>query len=120
MFNFLASKHRQPPEYRPHEDDDEEGQVRTARSVTELTEFLLLLQSIDLPFKAHLVYIIFKIAFLVLPLQACFHGATAACEIQTPQGHLQGNCRSLQVRPAMLILIMASELLMSLNGCTTS
>lgn len=44
MFNFLASKHRQLPEYRPHEDDDEEGQVRTARSVTELTEFLLLLQ----------------------------------------------------------------------------
>lgn len=32
MFNFLASKHRQPPEYRPHEEDDEEGQLRTARS----------------------------------------------------------------------------------------
>ncbi|XP_040903293.1 histone-lysine N-methyltransferase 2A isoform X2 [Toxotes jaculatrix] len=31
MFNFLASKHRQPPEYRPPEDDDEEGQLRTAR-----------------------------------------------------------------------------------------
>uniref|UniRef100_A0A7N8YHB9 Histone-lysine N-methyltransferase n=1 Tax=Mastacembelus armatus TaxID=205130 RepID=A0A7N8YHB9_9TELE len=31
MFNFLASKHRQPPEYRPQEDDDEEGQLRTAR-----------------------------------------------------------------------------------------
>uniref|UniRef100_A0A671WR88 [histone H3]-lysine(4) N-methyltransferase n=1 Tax=Sparus aurata TaxID=8175 RepID=A0A671WR88_SPAAU len=31
MFNFLASKHRQPPEYRPHEDDDDEGQLRTAR-----------------------------------------------------------------------------------------
>ncbi|XP_041850190.1 histone-lysine N-methyltransferase 2A isoform X3 [Melanotaenia boesemani] len=37
MFNFLASKHRQPPEYRPQEDDDEEGQLRTARRVsTEL------------------------------------------------------------------------------------
>lgn len=34
MFNFLASKHRQPPEYRPQEEDDEEGQLRTARSVT--------------------------------------------------------------------------------------
>ncbi|KAK2847190.1 hypothetical protein Q5P01_010189 [Channa striata] len=31
MFNFLASKHRQPPEYRPHDEDDEEGQLRTAR-----------------------------------------------------------------------------------------
>uniref|UniRef100_A0A8C2ZN11 Histone-lysine N-methyltransferase n=1 Tax=Cyclopterus lumpus TaxID=8103 RepID=A0A8C2ZN11_CYCLU len=31
MFNFLASKHRQPPEYRPQEDDDDEGQLRTAR-----------------------------------------------------------------------------------------
>uniref|UniRef100_A0A3Q0R0M0 Histone-lysine N-methyltransferase n=1 Tax=Amphilophus citrinellus TaxID=61819 RepID=A0A3Q0R0M0_AMPCI len=31
MFNFLASKHRQPPEYRPQEDDDEEVQLRTAR-----------------------------------------------------------------------------------------
>ncbi|XP_039679910.1 histone-lysine N-methyltransferase 2A isoform X7 [Perca fluviatilis] len=31
MFNFLASKHRQPPEYKPQEDDDDEGQLRTAR-----------------------------------------------------------------------------------------
>lgn len=33
LFNFLASKHRQPPEYRPHEDDEEEGHLRTARCV---------------------------------------------------------------------------------------
>lgn len=33
MFNFLASKHRQPPEFRPQEDEDDEGQLRTARSV---------------------------------------------------------------------------------------
>ncbi|KAM9359312.1 histone-lysine N-methyltransferase 2A [Symphorus nematophorus] len=31
MFNFLASKHRQPPEYRPQEEDDDEGQLRSAR-----------------------------------------------------------------------------------------
>ncbi|XP_034718401.1 histone-lysine N-methyltransferase 2A isoform X2 [Etheostoma cragini] len=31
MFNFLASKHRQPPEYKPQEDEDDEGQLRTAR-----------------------------------------------------------------------------------------
>uniref|UniRef100_A0A3Q2Y6S9 Histone-lysine N-methyltransferase n=1 Tax=Hippocampus comes TaxID=109280 RepID=A0A3Q2Y6S9_HIPCM len=31
MFNFLASKHRQPPEYRPQRDDEEDGQLRTAR-----------------------------------------------------------------------------------------
>uniref|UniRef100_A0A3B3XAD6 Histone-lysine N-methyltransferase n=1 Tax=Poecilia mexicana TaxID=48701 RepID=A0A3B3XAD6_9TELE len=31
MFNFLASKHRQPPEYRPQEEEEEEGQLRTAR-----------------------------------------------------------------------------------------
>lgn len=33
MFNFLASKHRQLPQYRPLEEDDDEGQLRTARSV---------------------------------------------------------------------------------------
>lgn len=33
IFSFLASKHRQPPEYTPQEDDDEEGQLRTARFV---------------------------------------------------------------------------------------
>lgn len=33
IFSFLASKHRQPPEYTPQEDDDEEGQLRTARLV---------------------------------------------------------------------------------------
>lgn len=31
VFNFLASKHRQPPEYRPQEEDEEEGQLRVAR-----------------------------------------------------------------------------------------
>lgn len=41
MFNFLASKHRQPPEYRQQEDDDDEGQLRTARSVTAHTKSLL-------------------------------------------------------------------------------
>ena len=30
MFNFLASKHRQPPEYTPHE-EDEEVQLKSAR-----------------------------------------------------------------------------------------
>uniref|UniRef100_A0A3Q3GX53 Histone-lysine N-methyltransferase n=1 Tax=Labrus bergylta TaxID=56723 RepID=A0A3Q3GX53_9LABR len=34
MFNFLASKHRQPPEYRPQEEDDDEGHLRTARRAT--------------------------------------------------------------------------------------
>lgn len=32
MFNFLASKHREPPDYRPQEEDEEEGQLRTPRS----------------------------------------------------------------------------------------
>ncbi|XP_055005058.1 histone-lysine N-methyltransferase 2A-like [Boleophthalmus pectinirostris] len=31
VFNFLASKHRQPPEYQPQEEDEEEGQLRVAR-----------------------------------------------------------------------------------------
>ncbi|XP_061916064.1 histone-lysine N-methyltransferase 2A isoform X2 [Entelurus aequoreus] len=34
MFNFLASKHRQPPEYRPQGEDEEEGQLKTARRAT--------------------------------------------------------------------------------------
>lgn len=47
MFSFLASKHRQPPEYRPHEDDGDEGQLRTARYactghvVIPVSDFLL-------------------------------------------------------------------------------
>lgn len=32
MFNFLASKYRQPPEYNPQE-EDEEDQFKSARSV---------------------------------------------------------------------------------------
>ncbi|KAF6736027.1 Histone-lysine N-methyltransferase 2A [Oryzias melastigma] len=31
MFNFLASKHRQPPEYRPQEEEEDEGQLRIVR-----------------------------------------------------------------------------------------
>ncbi|TNN01866.1 hypothetical protein fugu_011248 [Takifugu bimaculatus] len=34
IFSFLASKHRQPPEYRPHEDDGDEGQLKTARRIS--------------------------------------------------------------------------------------
>lgn len=45
MFNFLASKHRQPPEYRPQEDDEDEGQLRTARSVTAATKSLIIIHS---------------------------------------------------------------------------
>lgn len=62
MFNFLASKHRQPPEYRPQEDDDDEGQLRTARSVTAHTKsflfihceyFFLLLEYLNPPHMDH-------------------------------------------------------------------
>uniref|UniRef100_A0AAV2IYU3 [histone H3]-lysine(4) N-methyltransferase n=1 Tax=Knipowitschia caucasica TaxID=637954 RepID=A0AAV2IYU3_KNICA len=31
VFNFLASKHRQPPAYRPQDEEEEEGQLRVAR-----------------------------------------------------------------------------------------
>lgn len=31
MFNFLASKHRQPPEYNPHDEEEEEVQLKSAR-----------------------------------------------------------------------------------------
>nr|XP_055052439.1 histone-lysine N-methyltransferase 2A isoform X1 [Misgurnus anguillicaudatus] len=36
MFNFLASKHRQPPEYNPQEEDDEEMQLKSARRATSM------------------------------------------------------------------------------------
>lgn len=36
MFNFLASKHRQSPEYNPHEEDDEEMQLKSARRATSM------------------------------------------------------------------------------------
>ncbi|XP_073177043.1 histone-lysine N-methyltransferase 2A isoform X4 [Lepidochelys kempii] len=32
MFNFLASKHRQPPEYNPNDEEEEEVQLKSARS----------------------------------------------------------------------------------------
>lgn len=31
MFNFLASKHRQPPEYNPNDEEEEEVQLKSAR-----------------------------------------------------------------------------------------
>ena len=31
VLNFLASKHRQPPEYRPQEEEEEEGHLRMGR-----------------------------------------------------------------------------------------
>ncbi|KAJ3590970.1 hypothetical protein NHX12_008918 [Muraenolepis orangiensis] len=34
MFNFLASKHRQLPEYQPRDEDGEDGHLRTARRVS--------------------------------------------------------------------------------------
>ncbi|KAL0973044.1 hypothetical protein UPYG_G00198150 [Umbra pygmaea] len=36
MFNFLASKHRQPPEYNPHNEDEEEVRLKSARRATSM------------------------------------------------------------------------------------
>ncbi|XP_053308604.1 histone-lysine N-methyltransferase 2A isoform X2 [Spea bombifrons] len=36
MFNFLASKHRQPPEYKPNDDEEEEVQLKSARRATSM------------------------------------------------------------------------------------
>ncbi|XP_056613251.1 histone-lysine N-methyltransferase 2A [Triplophysa dalaica] len=36
MFNFLASKHRQSPQYNPQEEDDEEIQLKSARRTTSM------------------------------------------------------------------------------------
>ncbi|XP_030632215.1 histone-lysine N-methyltransferase 2A [Chanos chanos] len=36
MFNFLASKHRQPPEYNPQDDEEEEVQLKSARRATSM------------------------------------------------------------------------------------
>ncbi|XP_077064612.1 histone-lysine N-methyltransferase 2A isoform X2 [Siphateles boraxobius] len=36
MFNFLASKHRQPPVYNPQEEDEEERQQKSARRATSM------------------------------------------------------------------------------------
>ncbi|XP_060107615.1 histone-lysine N-methyltransferase 2A [Heteronotia binoei] len=36
MFNFLASKHRQPPEYNPNEEEEEEVQLKSARRATSM------------------------------------------------------------------------------------
>nr|DBA16185.1 TPA: hypothetical protein GDO54_003604 [Pyxicephalus adspersus] len=36
MFNFLASKHRQPPEYKPNEEDEEEVQLKSVRRATSM------------------------------------------------------------------------------------
>uniref|UniRef100_A0A4W3HIQ9 [histone H3]-lysine(4) N-methyltransferase n=1 Tax=Callorhinchus milii TaxID=7868 RepID=A0A4W3HIQ9_CALMI len=36
MFNFLASKHRQPPDYNPNEEEEEEVQLKSARRATSM------------------------------------------------------------------------------------
>ncbi|XP_072140062.1 histone-lysine N-methyltransferase 2A isoform X6 [Mobula birostris] len=36
MFNFLASKHRQPPDYCPNEEEEEEVQLKSARRATSM------------------------------------------------------------------------------------
>ncbi|XP_044279607.1 histone-lysine N-methyltransferase 2A [Varanus komodoensis] len=36
MFNFLASKHRQPPEYKPNDEEEEEVQLKSARRATSM------------------------------------------------------------------------------------
>lgn len=116
MFNFLASKHRQPPKYRPHEDDDEEGQLRTARSVAahtkqNVTSFTILFCHNGLIYckgaSSRFSYMQW--------LQACLRGAATDCEIQKPQGHFQGNCWSLQVRSLtynLLIVYQSFSLMM--------
>lgn len=93
MFNFLASKHRQPPEYRPQEEDEEEGQLRTARSVIARAT------SVDTA-KTELNAADLYVSLMLL--QACHHGTTHRCEVQTAQGHFKRNCRSLQVRSVVL------------------
>ncbi|XP_058050479.1 histone-lysine N-methyltransferase 2A isoform X2 [Ahaetulla prasina] len=36
MFNFLASKHRQPPQYNPNDEEEEEVQLKSARRATSM------------------------------------------------------------------------------------
>ncbi|XP_073441374.1 histone-lysine N-methyltransferase 2A isoform X2 [Dendrobates tinctorius] len=36
MFNFLASKHRHPPEYRPNDEEEEEVQLKSVRRATSM------------------------------------------------------------------------------------
>ncbi|KAG8434544.1 hypothetical protein GDO86_012790 [Hymenochirus boettgeri] len=36
MFNFLASKHRLPPEYKPNDEEEEEVQLKSARRATSM------------------------------------------------------------------------------------
>ncbi|XP_066495898.1 histone-lysine N-methyltransferase 2A [Tiliqua scincoides] len=36
MFNFLASKHRQPPDYNPNDEEEEEVQLKSARRATSM------------------------------------------------------------------------------------
>ncbi|XP_026564957.1 histone-lysine N-methyltransferase 2A isoform X4 [Pseudonaja textilis] len=36
LFNFLASKHRQPPQYNPNEEEEEEVQLKSARRATSM------------------------------------------------------------------------------------
>ncbi|XP_068096949.1 histone-lysine N-methyltransferase 2A isoform X2 [Hyperolius riggenbachi] len=36
MFNFLASKHRQPPQYKPNEEEEEEVQLKCVRRATSM------------------------------------------------------------------------------------
>lgn len=88
MFNFLASKYRQPPEYSPQEEDEEE-QFKSARSVfkfalTLISQFLSFLWSI----------IILSFALQTGRRLRCASG----CEVQTLEENIQRLCRRVQVQ----------------------
>ncbi|XP_051965681.1 histone-lysine N-methyltransferase 2A isoform X2 [Xyrauchen texanus] len=78
MFNFLASKHRQPPEYNPQEEDEEEIQLKSARRAT----------SIDLPLPMRIKHLKKTSREAVGVYRSAIHGRGLFCRRNIDVGEM--------------------------------
>ncbi|XP_031440103.1 histone-lysine N-methyltransferase 2A isoform X3 [Clupea harengus] len=78
MFNFLASKHRQPPEYNPQEEEEEEAQLKSAR----------LAISMDLPMPKRLRYLKKTSWDTVGVYRSAIHGRGLYCKRNIDAGEM--------------------------------
>ncbi|XP_066519090.1 histone-lysine N-methyltransferase 2A isoform X2 [Hoplias malabaricus] len=78
MFNFLASKHRQSPEYNPREDNEEEIQLKSARRAT----------CMDLPLAARLKNLRKSSRETVGVYRSAIHGRGLFCKRNIDAGEM--------------------------------
>ncbi|KAL2085834.1 hypothetical protein ACEWY4_019154 [Coilia grayii] len=78
VFNFLASKHRQPPEYKPQEEDEEEAQLKSARRAI----------SMDLPMPQRLQHLQKMSRETVGVFRSAIHGRGLFCKRNIDAGEM--------------------------------